>query len=368
MTTLRDDHPAPAAQRAPAVWSCDEFSPLREVVVGRAAGARLPDLWDRSAWLNLYPELSAARLGEITVGRFPDWVIEETEEDLDSLAGLLRGLGVVVHRPAPVDHDAPFATPYWSSPGGFSSYCPRDVALVVGSTIVETPSPTRARLFEAHALAPLFRRCLLAGAGWIAAPKPQLRDELYGVDVHGRPVLGESEPVFEAANVLRCGRDLLYQVSGSGNELGRVWFERTMTRLGQFRVHPLRGVYPYTHIDSTIALLRPGLVLLNPARVRVEALPAPLRRWDRIWCPPMCDVAPALPYPLSSPWLGMNLLMVTPGLALVDAAQTDLIAALEHHHIDVIPHRLRHTRVLGGGVHCVTLDLAREGELTDYFT
>lgn len=33
-------------------------------------------------------------------------------------------------------------------------------------------------------------------------------------------MLGETEPVFDAANVLRAGRDLYYLVSGSGNELG----------------------------------------------------------------------------------------------------------------------------------------------------
>lgn len=37
-----------------AAWSADEFSPLAEVVVGIAAGARIPAL-DRSTWLNLYP-------------------------------------------------------------------------------------------------------------------------------------------------------------------------------------------------------------------------------------------------------------------------------------------------------------------------
>ncbi|WP_190824787.1 amino acid--tRNA ligase-related protein [Saccharopolyspora pogona] len=70
--------------------------------------------------------------------------------------------------------------------------------------------------------------------------------------------------------------------------------------------------------------------------------------------------------PLSSPWIGMNLLMVRPDLAIVDAAQTELIAALQRHGIHAIPHTLRHARALGGGFHCVTLDLRRDGELADY--
>lgn len=55
----------------------------------------------------------------------------------------------------------------------------------------------------------------------------------------------------------------------------------------------------------------------------------------------------------------MNLLMVRPDLAIVDAAQHQLIAALDNRGVDVVPHTLRHARVLGGGFHCVTLDLRR---------
>ncbi|WP_430786879.1 hypothetical protein [Actinoplanes sp. G11-F43] len=59
--------------------------------------------------------------------------------DLDMLAAQLRDLGVVVHRPAIVDHGRAFAAPGWSSSSGFSSYCPRDVALVLDDTIIEPP-------------------------------------------------------------------------------------------------------------------------------------------------------------------------------------------------------------------------------------
>jgi glycine amidinotransferase len=62
----------------------------------------------------------------------------------------------------------------------------------------------------------------------------------------------------------------------------------------------------------------------------------------------------------------MNLLMVSPELAIVDADQPELIAALEAYGITVLPLQLRHSRVLGGGFHCVTLDIVRDGGLEDY--
>ncbi|MGH3832528.1 MAG: inosamine-phosphate amidinotransferase 1 [Pseudonocardiaceae bacterium] len=317
---------SPPGIRPLAAWSQDEFSPLAEVVVGTAMGARIPAL-DRSAWLNLYPELAIDELTGIVAGEFPSRVLAEAEEDLDALAEILTGLGVVVHRPAPVAHEVEFATPHWRS-SGFCSYCPRDLALVVGSTIIAAPSPMRARMFELAGLRALFQQRMLAGSAWLAAPTPQLLDELYPLDASGHPTLGETEPVFDAANVLRCGRDLYYLVSGSGNELGRRWLQTTLSALRDYRVHPIRGVYPYTHIDSTISLIRPGLALLNPSRITdPTVLPEPLRSWEHLWCPPMTTTPVAVANPLSSAWIGMNLLMVRPDLAIVDAAQNGLITA-----------------------------------------
>ncbi|WP_084655083.1 scyllo-inosamine-4-phosphate amidinotransferase [Nocardia altamirensis] len=351
--------PTQAADVPGPVGSDDEYSPLLEVVVGTADGARIPPL-DRSTLLNLFPDLSPKELADVTVGAFPSRVLAEAAEDLDGLAELLADLGVQVHRPAPIVHDLEFGTPHWRT-SGFYSYCPRDLALIVGSAIIAAPSPMRARMFELAGLRELFQQRMLAGSAWIAAPPPQLREELFADDGRGQRTLGEIEPVFDAANILRCGADLFYLVSNSGNELGHRWLQTTLSALGDYRVHPIRGVYPHTHIDSTISLLREGLVLLNPERIRSPwQLPQPLRSWDHLWCPPMAVAPCASRHPLSSEWIGMNLLMVRPDLAIVDGAQTELIDALRRRAIDVIPHTLRHARTMGGGLHCVTLDLRRE--------
>ncbi|MEO3803150.1 hypothetical protein [Nonomuraea sp. B1E8] len=348
-----------------AAYSCDEFSPLREVIVGNPSGARIPRQ-DVSAWLNLYGDLSRSEMERVHTGEFPVRVIEETKEDLEVLISTLRSLGVVVHQAWAGDHSQEFGTPQWQT-DGFYNYCPRDLVLIVESTIIETASPMRARYFELFGMRHLLQRYMLNGSAWIAAPRPQLVDELFQVDEQGRPALGDHEPVFEAANVLRCGKDLFYQVSASGNELGRIWLEQTLRAYGQFTIHPLRKIYEFTHIDSTIALLRPGLTLLNPERINDENLPSALRKWDAIWCPPMNTTSASSPYPLSSRWIGMNLLMVNPELAIIDATQHALIRELERNGIDTLPLTLRHARTLGGGFHCVTLDVVRDGPMESYF-
>ena len=63
----------------------------------------------------------------------------------------------------------------------------------------------------------------------------------------------------------------------------------------------------------------------------------------------------------------MNLFSISPNLVVVDQDQTALIKLLESKGLDVIPHKLRHSKMLGGGYHCVTLDIRRTGAMQRYF-
>ncbi|MBW2240178.1 MAG: hypothetical protein JRF39_14390 [Deltaproteobacteria bacterium] len=63
----------------------------------------------------------------------------------------------------------------------------------------------------------------------------------------------------------------------------------------------------------------------------------------------------------------MNLYSINPNLVLVDQDQTGLIKFLEKQGLDVIPLKFRHAKMLGGGFHCVTLDIRRTGTLQRYF-
>ncbi|ETR69422.1 MAG: hypothetical protein OMM_09609, partial [Candidatus Magnetoglobus multicellularis str. Araruama] len=69
----------------------------------------------------------------------------------------------------------------------------------------------------------------------------------------------------------------------------------------------------------------------------------------------------------ASKWIGLNLLMITPELAVVDENQLPMIKLLNKHGIETLPLRMRHARTMGGGFHCVTLDVRRRGKLENYF-
>ena len=76
--------------------SCNnDWGQLKEIIVGTAKGYRIPDL-NRSFKSCQFPEYDEK---DIPVGPYPDWVIEETEEDLDKLAQTLFSHGIIVHRP-----------------------------------------------------------------------------------------------------------------------------------------------------------------------------------------------------------------------------------------------------------------------------
>ena len=164
--------------------------------------------------------------------------------------------------------------------------------------------------FEVHAYSQLLHDYLAAGSRWLSAPRPRLLDELYDDKADFDKRLRNLEVAFDAANCLRAGKDIFYLVSDSGNEWGRLWLQ---TILGdEYRVHACPNLNCSIHIDSTITLLRPGLALVNPERVDDSNMPEPLKQWEILWAPPMEEYVYSDCRPVSSAWLGMNLLMVRP--------------------------------------------------------
>lgn len=345
------------------VWSCNEWDPLEEVIVGNPLKARFPTA-DLSTRLAEFPDREVA---DIPRGSFPQQIIEETEEDLNAFVEVLEGQGVTVKRPDTWPHEDKFSTIHWKSEG-YYNYCPRDVMLVIGDTIIETPNVIRSRYQETFSYRSLLMEYLKSGAKWYGAPKPMLLDSLFDVDLK-KPTPRNDEPAFDAANVLRLGQDLIYLVSATGNELGGQWLQ---TMLGdEFRVHFLKDVYYGSHIDSSFVALRPGLMLCSPARVNDDTLPEVLKQWQVIYSPPMENTggfdADYLSKSIGSKWIDMNLFSINPNLVVVDRDQTALIKLLEKNGLDVIPMKLRHSKMLGGGYHCVTLDTRRKGTMQRYF-
>lgn len=344
--------------------SHNDWDPLEEIVVGHAHHARISI--DRSSHSFSYANQKLSAIEHLE-GPYPVNLIDEANQDIDNFAQVLRDLNVIVHRPAIQNHDLEFSTPNWKSRGNHN-WCPRDLILPLGNMLIETSVAVRSRYFETDAYRNILYEAFEDNALWIAAPRPKLLDNMFDIenDVRGRSTLMDREIVFDAANVVRVGRDLLYQISNSGNIKGFRWLKRLLEPLG-YRLH-YSELYSYAHFDSTIIPLRPGLVLLNSSRVTPENCPTIFAKWDKIWfedcvanpCVLKNWVAPC------SPYIGMNILSIDTDTVIVEENQLPLIHMLEKYHIKCIAVRFRHAQTLSGGFHCCTLDLRRRGQLEDY--
>jgi glycine amidinotransferase len=323
--------------------SKNEWDPLEVVMVGSATGARIP-LLDTSLRCVNYADRHYTY--NIPMGPYPEQVIAEANEDLDTLASWLKNQGITVLRP-----DDTMTPKYYN-------YCPRDNIIVHDYQMFATPMPLRSRQDEFKAFAKE-----LTGYGKILATRFERKLELYNTKCIENPdvlALTETEPAFDAANVLRANDDLFYLVSNSGNKKGA---ELLQFMYPDKKVHLLEGIYSYMHLDSTIAFLREGLMLLNPARIKsVDQLPEVLRSWDVIWCPEPVDIGHYDGYCNASPWINMNLLSVNPELAIIEERQENLRDELAKHGIESAMLPMRHARTLGGCFHCVTLDVVRRHE------
>lgn len=331
----------------------NEWGKLKEVVVGTVDNANMPTHGKDLHCINYATDDS---IPKNELGFWDKKVYEETYEDLENLSNLLTDVGVKVYRPTPIDTTQTISNGHWETTQ-YYTFCPRDTVTVIGNNIIESPMSLRSRQFETDCFKDIFIEKMEQGANWVSAPKPRLLDSMYQREDLSKITLNNNEPVFDAANILRCNNDILYLVSNTGNLKGAKWLQNFLG--SEYRVHTIEDVYSYIHIDSTIAVLREGLCLLNPERVNENNMPEFLKSWDKIWCPPMVDIGYHQTI-RASLWIGVNLLSVDENTVIVDNRQKELITELKKYGIDTLDCQIRHSRTLGGSFHCVTTDLVRE--------
>jgi glycine amidinotransferase/scyllo-inosamine-4-phosphate amidinotransferase 1 len=382
--------------------SHDEWSPLREVILGSVENFVPP------IELPTSEEGLLVRAAAVVARAYPKWYLDEVAEDLAGLEAIFQKAGVKVVRPIWREERADFRTPNWSAQG-FDVYNVRDLHAVFGDILISSASASRFRLFEHYAIqGVVYEHYFSQGLRWIYAPPPRLAGTY--LEAYQRPWtaleenedslharlsgglhetfhrLAEHEVLFDAANVIRVGEDILYLVSSTGNRLAGQWLQSVLG--DRYRVH-VTNAYRSSHLDSTILPLRPGAVLLNNARVGPLNCPDLFAGWDKLY---FGDVVPvpesevafhrdvrlpifhelkamgvdsALEH-ISSPWAGMNVLSLDPSTVLVHDQQVPMIRMLEQKGFTVIPVRMRHCYSMLGGLHCSTLDTVRDGELADH--
>ena len=74
-----------------------------------------------------------------------------------------------------------------------------------------------------------------------------------------------------------------------------------------------------------------------------------------------------MPLCTCSLWLNMNCLVLDPKTICIEAAETPMLEMLDKMGFEVIPVPFFEVSPFGGGLHCATADVYREGGLEDYF-
>ena len=301
--------------------SCNEWDPIEAIVVGDATTANWPmtdSVFAEEARNSLWTDTPAPS------GPVDQTIIDQANRELDTLSETLLRYGATVYRPKQMD---------FPKQQGMYNYCPRDRLLVAGEVIVDVNMmyPCRNQEIENYG------RILDQAKTILTMPRDQ------GMTL-------------DAANICRLGDTWLFLESARGNRAAYEWL---CTQFPEINIE-LVNFYAGVHIDSTITPLREGLVLLNASRVNAENCPRAFRDWEKIWVTSDMIIAQDFyQYPYASKWIAMNMLALDPETVIIDAAQTELITILKSKGIDSIPLTLSHSRTLGGGFHCVTLDLRR---------
>lgn len=301
------------------ISSYNEWSSLKKIIVGDATDANWPV---NDPVFRLESEKTTWKETSVPRGPVPQKIIDETNEDLNNLVTTLMSLGVEVIRPDPLNfqvHD------------GLYNYCPRDRLLVYGNSIVDPAMMYPCRDMELQC----YYDVVDSAPNYFHMPRNE------GM-------------ILDAANICRLGNKMLFLESASGNLKAYEWLCSVFPDIEI----ELCNFYAGVHIDSTVVPLRDGLVLLNGSRVNKSNCPKVFEDWEKIF---VHEVVPQefYHYPYASKWIALNMLVVDPTTVICDKNQISLIRTLENKGFTVIPLELRHSRTLGGGFHCVTLDLIR---------
>jgi len=229
------------------------FDPVKEIILGDV-------------------DVNAIKINDERKQKRIEFIFDKTKEELLSFQELLEGRGIKVHRPS-VFPNVPIQTPFWSSHGTRIPLTPRDLFFVLGDTLIESAMCEQERFFETFYFRDIILGHFYKGAKWMSMPIPRHDYRLVPDD----DTVPNFDPIMDAPSCLQYGKDVFVNIRGAGNTLGHQWLESTFG--DKYKFHLVDQDNIIGHLDSQMAILRPGLLYTYHNRDR---LPAFFKDWDII--------------------------------------------------------------------------------------
>ena len=213
----------------------------------------------------------------------------------------------------------------------------RDGMITVADHLIEASLRLRCRQRERFGLRPIVQRMAAErGARWSSVPL-------------GSPAAVDG-PFLEGGDVLLNGRQVYVGMSGCASDMAGIdWLEALLGK--DYRVVPVALRSNVQHLDTALALVKPGLLLWCPSRL-IDGLPTALRDWDKI------EVSVE-----EAGRLATNILVLEEGHVMVDSGHERVIGALKTRGLEVIAIPFDGPIGLGGGLRSAHHPLRRDSVL-----
>ena len=311
-------------------------------------------------------------------------IFEETKEDLDALADYLTKLGVRVHRPAVTRFKENIDLGNFKVKHATAPIVPRDQYLVYGETVYQTYTSMPDRYLDSVNYNHIFKELFDRGHNWISQPPPKLDTLVDKWWANGEQVYHQQlkdQVLWHTATMFKCGDKLITNTKGPGNTLGLEWMKRNLpdnTIVDVGNTHQ-QG---FGHIDHGWFMTNDDLVFC----VNKDWVPEPLRNKqlvelqdhfekfdDEKFITDYASTAGKFSDAWIDKWLtewkgyaqevffDSNVLVIDSNNVLFSNHQPGIFKVMEKYGINchVVPQR--HGLFWEAGIHCLTLDIARNG-------
>lgn len=311
-------------------------------------------------------------------------ILHETKEDLQSLSDYLTKLGVHVHRPKIVQYPKDIDLGNFKIQNPTAPIVPRDQYLMYGNTIYQTYTSMPDRYLDSTNYYHIFKDFFDRGYNWLSMPPPildTLVDKWWANGEHVYHTQLKDKILWHTATMFKCGDKLVTNIEGPGNKAGLDWM---MRNLPQDTIIDTGNTTQqgFGHIDHGWFMTNDDLVFC----VNKSWVPEPLRNKEIVELQDhfekFDDTKFIIDYTSTegkfsdawldkwlSEWKGYaqevffdsNVLVIDSQNVLFSNRQPGIFKVMEKYGINchVVPQR--HGLFWEAGIHCLTLDLVRDG-------